>query len=159
MPELNKLVEEELDNSKASALLVLLLQNIGIFIGVSTLYLITRYPVTISWWNATTSNNHNKPMNLRHEHNCNDSYFMKWGETHYNFLFYNKVLLHCVTNKLQWNALKSIKLFSRNKTKNKRPCLMLGQIIIHFKSLGLLRQTWGKIFKLNILYCIKCSQG
>jgi hypothetical protein len=48
MPELNKMVEEELNNSKKSALVVLLLQNTGIFIGVSTLYLITKYPVTIS---------------------------------------------------------------------------------------------------------------
>lgn len=47
MPELNKMVEEELNNSKASALVVLLLQNTGIFIGVSTLYLITKYPITI----------------------------------------------------------------------------------------------------------------
>lgn len=42
------MVEEELKNSKASALVVLLLQNTGIFIGVSILYLITKYPVTIS---------------------------------------------------------------------------------------------------------------
>jgi len=48
MPELNKMVEEELHNSKISALLVLLLQNGGIFIGVSTLYLITKHPVKIS---------------------------------------------------------------------------------------------------------------
>jgi hypothetical protein len=47
MPELNKMVEEELHNSKASALVVLLLQNGGIFIGVSTLYLITKYPLKI----------------------------------------------------------------------------------------------------------------
>jgi len=48
MPELNRMVEEELLNSKTSAMVVLLLQNGGIFIGVSTLYLITKYPVTIS---------------------------------------------------------------------------------------------------------------
>jgi len=48
MPELNRMVEEELPNSKISALVVLLLQNGGIFIGVSTLYLVTKYPVTIS---------------------------------------------------------------------------------------------------------------
>lgn len=48
MPELNKMVEEELHNSKASALVVLLLQNGGMFIGVSTLYLITKYPLTLS---------------------------------------------------------------------------------------------------------------
>jgi hypothetical protein len=48
MPELNRMVEEELLNSKISALVVLLLQNGGIFIGVSTLYLVTKYPVTIS---------------------------------------------------------------------------------------------------------------
>jgi hypothetical protein len=48
MPELNKMVEEELLNSKISALVVLLLQNGGMFIGVSTLYLVTKYPVQIS---------------------------------------------------------------------------------------------------------------
>lgn len=48
MPELNRMVEEELLNSKISAIVVLLLQNGGIFIGVSTLYLVTKYPVTIS---------------------------------------------------------------------------------------------------------------
>jgi hypothetical protein len=47
MPELNKMAEEELQRSKASALVVLLLQNGGIFIGVSTLYLITKYPLKI----------------------------------------------------------------------------------------------------------------
>jgi hypothetical protein len=48
MPELNRMVEEELLNSKTSALAVLLLQNGGIFIGVSTLFLVTKYPVSIS---------------------------------------------------------------------------------------------------------------
>ncbi|XP_069693268.1 metal cation symporter ZIP8-like [Periplaneta americana] len=48
MPELNRMVDEELEKNKISALKVLLLQNCGIFIGVTTLYLITRYPVIIS---------------------------------------------------------------------------------------------------------------
>jgi hypothetical protein len=42
---------------------VLLLQNGGIFIGVSTLYLITKYPLKIPWGNAT-SNKCIRTMNL-----------------------------------------------------------------------------------------------